>query len=98
MENMRQTQQKTKMPYTIKKRENEDLFPRGILFKVELNTISLNLVFAVILHDFNGNIIIILQGWVNALQYHKNVTFIKVSDGSTLSALQVVIPPELNTE
>lgn len=38
------------------------------------------------------------KGWVKALQYHKNVTFIKVSDGSTLSALQVVIPPELNTD
>ena len=98
MENMRHTQQKAKMPNTIKKKENEDVFPCGILLQVALNTISLNLVFAVIFHDFNGNIIIILQGWVNALQYHKNVTFIKVNDGSTLAALQVVIPPELSTE
>lgn len=81
-------------------REYKDLFPRGIiiLLKVALDIVSLTLVFAVIFHDFNSNIIIILQGWVNALQSHKNVTFIKVSDGSTLTALQVVIPPELSTE
>ncbi|XP_071127844.1 asparaginyl-tRNA synthetase-like [Mytilus edulis] len=35
-------------------------------------------------------------GWVKTLQVHKNVTFIKVNDGSSLSSLQVIIPPELN--